>query len=84
MATLKARFVQRVRKRFVCDWCERSITGACIYLYGSSETSEKPFAVRLHVHCLHSDCNDPKIKSALDMAQQVYIDIQELNVGRVQ
>ena len=37
MATLKARYVQRSRKRFTCDWCERGIAGAYVYLYGSAE-----------------------------------------------
>lgn len=68
MATLKARYVQKARKRFTCDWCERGIAGAYVYLYGSAEDNEKPFTVRLHTHCVSPDTKDTKIKSALDKA----------------
>jgi hypothetical protein len=49
---LSARFVRRPRKHYVCDWCERDIVGALIYLYGMAEIGMKPYALRYHVRCV--------------------------------
>ncbi len=84
MPTLQARYVGSPRKRFRCDWCECAINGPHLYLYGSAEAHEKPFVMRLHLHCISSDNTDPKIKAALEQAREAFQELQELNNGRVQ
>lgn len=85
MPTLQARYVGSPRKRFRCDWCERMIAGSHLYLYGSAEVYEEPYAVRFHLHCIDSpNHTDPKIKAALQKAREAFQELQELNNGRVQ
>ena len=70
MSTLSARYVRQPRKRYVCDWCERAITGPYIRLYGSAER-EPPWTLRLHLtgSCRPGD-KDPKIQAALAAADK--------------
>lgn len=70
MSTLSARFVRRPRKRYVCDYCERPISGPYLRLYGSAD-SEKPWTLRLHTAgaCRPGD-NDPKVAAALKAADE--------------
>lgn len=80
MPTLQARYVKSPRKRFRCDWCEYAINGSHLYLYGSAEAHEKPFAMRLHLHCIDSpNHTDPKIKAALERARAAFYKLQCLN-----
>lgn len=65
---LTARYVRRPRKRWVCDWCERLIVGACIYLYGAPDPTDRPLATRLHVGCCPNHNGDPKVAAALAAA----------------
>ena len=85
MPTLQARYVGSPRKRFRCDWCECAINGPHLYLYGSAEVYEKPYAVRFHLHCIDSpNHTDTKIKAALERARDAFRELQELNNGRIQ
>lgn len=70
MSVLTARFVRKPRRWCVCDWCERTITGPHIYLYGSGDT-ERPWALRLHLtgSCRPHD-KDPKVQAALAVADK--------------
>lgn len=51
MTTLSARFVRQPRRRYVCDWCMRTIIGPLIYLYGMAEIGQHPYPLRYHVKC---------------------------------
>jgi hypothetical protein len=67
--TLSARFVRHPRKRYVCDWCERGITGAYVRLYGHFNEHFKPYTLRAHPGCLSAETRDPKVHAALAKAQ---------------
>lgn len=62
--TLTARYVRRPRKSYDCDWCERPMSGAHIYLYGMADIGQEPFALRLHVGCVHGG-RDQKVREVL-------------------
>lgn len=66
MTTLSARYVKRPRKRYVCDWCERAITGPYIRLYGNGD-HEPMWTLRLHPTepCCGKSGDDPKVAAAL-------------------
>lgn len=66
---LSARYVRRPRRRYVCDWCEHSIVGSLIYLYGMAEIGMKPYALRYHVRCVQAHFHPTgKFLAALDQA----------------
>lgn len=66
MTTLSARFVRQPRRRYVCDWCERDITGPYIRLYGHFNEHFKPYTLRSHTSCLSPETRDPKVQAALE------------------
>lgn len=70
MTTLSAHYVKKPRKRYVCEWCERSITGPYIRLYGHFNEHFKPYTLRAHVGCLSVETKDPKVKAALRQASE--------------
>jgi hypothetical protein len=66
MPTLSARFVRQPRKRYVCDWCERPITGPYIRLYGNPDYG--PMGT-LRLHAAEPCCgNSPKVAAAMKEA----------------
>ena len=70
MTILSARFTRQARRRYVCEWCERPITGAYIRLYGSAHETEKPWTLRLHAteQCCPNLGREPKLTAALAAA----------------
>lgn len=70
MTTLSARYVKQPRKRYVCDWCERSITGPHIRLYGLFNEHFRPYTLRSHVGCVNSETRDPKVQAAVAKANE--------------
>jgi hypothetical protein len=64
MTTLTARHVKTPRKHYDCDWCGRSILGSHLYLYGMGDPTDRPFALRLHIGCVHGG-RDEKVKAVL-------------------
>lgn len=70
MSTLSARYVRKPRRQYVCDYCERSINGSYIRLYGSAD-NEKPWTLRLHARgACRPGASDPKVASALRAADE--------------
>ena len=67
---LTARCVRRPRKFWDCDWCGFAISGVHIYLYGAADTTDRPWAMRLHVRCCPNREDDPKIAAALAAAER--------------
>lgn len=68
---LTARYVRRGRLHRVCDWCERVLSGAHIYLYGAPDPTDRPSALRLHPteRCCPNHNGDPKVAAALAAAE---------------
>lgn len=73
MSPLSARFVRRPRRRYVCDWCERAITGPYIRLYGHFNEHFKPYTLLAHVGCLSPETKDAKVQAALKLAHEVSV-----------
>ena len=69
MTTLSARYVRRPRKRYVCDWCERAITGPYIRLYGNPDYGPM-YMLRMHCQCCSPETCDAKVQSALRQASK--------------
>lgn len=69
MTTLSARYVRKPRQRYICDWCERPITGPYIRLYGNPDYGLMS-TLRLHPAepCCPSAVRDDKIAAALAKA----------------
>lgn len=72
MTTLSARYVKQSRKRYVCDWCEKAISGPYIRLYGRGMDNDPMSTFRLHPteRCCPSTTRDPKVQSALTKASE--------------
>jgi hypothetical protein len=66
---LSARFVKHPDKRFICDDCNAPIYGPLIRLYGMAYEDEKPYTLRLHIHCIAQSSSEvlenPKLKGVL-------------------
>jgi hypothetical protein len=73
MTTLSARYVKRPRKRYVCDWCEKAISGPYIRLYGRAHDCDPMNTLRLHPAepCCSSGTRDPKVAAALAKASEL-------------
>lgn len=71
MTTLSARYVKQPRRRYVCDWCARPISGPYIRLYGNGER-EPMWTLRLHPvePCCGKSGDDPKVAAALKRASE--------------
>jgi hypothetical protein len=69
MTTLSARYVRQPRQRFVCDYCERSIVGPYIRLYGNPDYGPM-YTLRLHAGCMPSEPSNPKERAALERAKE--------------
>lgn len=69
MTTLSARFVRRPRKRYVCDWCEKPITGPHIRLYGNPDYGSM-YTLRMHAACCTPETCDAKLRAALDQVRE--------------
>ena len=71
MTTLAARFVAKSRRAWsVCDSCGLTISGGHVYLYGMADSTDRPSGMRLHVRCVGTPANEPKIAAALAAASQ--------------
>lgn len=70
MTTLSARYIRQPKKRYVCDWCERAITGPYVRLYGLFNEHFKPYTLLAHVGCLSPEAKDSKVQAALQKARE--------------
>jgi len=64
MTTISARYIRKPRRRYICDGCGKSITGAHVRAYGDADDQTPPFAIRLHLECA-AETKDAKINAAL-------------------
>lgn len=68
---LSARYIRRPRRRYVCDWCERGVTGPHIYLYGMADVGRRPRPLRYCLRCCreYMQPRSEKFRSALARAE---------------